>query len=231
MCERGGSGPPPPKEDIVTIAATAGMSDATDSTSNHPRTLIGDERPPADATVDLLEQFKGGNDAALDTILRRSIPVLQRWAHRRVPMSSRGMLDTCDLVQDTVIAALRHLDGFEVRRQGALQAYLRQAIRNRVRDLVRRDRCRPARTTLPADLVDDNTSPLEQLIGSENQERYTAALQKLTDRDREAIVGRLELHYSYEELAVVLGTPTPNAARVAVGRAMKRLVEAFTSES
>jgi DNA-directed RNA polymerase specialized sigma24 family protein len=63
------------------------------------------------------------------------------------------------------------------------------------------------------------------VIGSENVARYEAAVQKLALADREAIIGRLELQYSYEELAVALNKPTANAARVAVTRAMKRLVE------
>ena len=103
-------------------------------------TFIAQQEPlAAETTMDLLEQVKQGDGAALDAIFKRSIPALQRFAHRRLPRSSRGMLDTGDLVQDTVIAALRHLNSFEVRRQGALQAYLRQAVTNRVRDLARRD--------------------------------------------------------------------------------------------
>jgi RNA polymerase sigma-70 factor (ECF subfamily) len=179
----------------------------------------------ADATVELLDRARHGDDAALDQILRRCIPALHRWAHGRLPTSSRGMVETADLVQDTVIAALRRLGAFEVRHQGALQAYLRQAVMNRIRDLIRRDRRRPDRADLPVHLADPASSPLDQLIGSENVARYEAAVQKLSPRDREAIVGRLELQYSYEELAVVLDTPTPNAARVAVTRAMKRLVD------
>jgi RNA polymerase sigma-70 factor, ECF subfamily len=180
-----------------------------------------------DSTVDLLDQVKRGDDRALETILQRQMPGLVRWAHGRLPSSSRGMLDTCDLVQDTMVAAVRRFDGLELRRQGALCAYLRQAILNRVRDLVRRDRCRPGWTSLPENLADGGPSPLEQLIGSENVARYEAALQKLTARDREAIVARVELQVNYEQLAVVLGVPTANAARVAVTRAMKRLAEAM----
>ena len=54
-----------------------------------------------------------------------------------------------------------------------------------------------------------------------------AALQKLRPADREAIVGRLELQYDYKELAVLLGKPNANAARVAVTRALARLMEQF----
>jgi RNA polymerase sigma factor (sigma-70 family) len=212
----------------MTIAMTTVMSEHAEDVPAAPQATRR-EANPTETTMDLLEQMKQGDSAALEAIFRRSIPALQRWAHGRLPRSSRGMLDTCDLVQDTVVSALRHLDSFEARRQGALQAYLRQAIVNRIRDLARRDRCRPTSTSLPDDLVDGGRSPLEHIIGTENQERYVAALKHLSERDRDAIVGRIELHYSYDQLAVVLGTPTPNAARAAVGRAMNRLVQALAT--
>ena len=174
-------------------------------------------------TVDLLELVKIGDRAALDRLLQRCIPPLRRWAHGRLPPAARGIHDTGDLVQETVIAALRRLEAFEARYQGALQAYLRQALMNRVRDLVRQAARRPAQVALPDQLVDPGISPLEQSIGSQNLERYEKALQRLSAGDREAVIARLELQYSYEELAVVLDKPTADAARVAVTRAVKRL--------
>jgi RNA polymerase sigma-70 factor (ECF subfamily) len=178
-----------------------------------------------EATIELLNRVKRGDEAALEMLLGRCIPALKRWAHGRLPTSSRGMLETADLVQDTILSALRRLGVFEARHQGALQAYLRQAIMNRIRDVIRSHRRRPLETALPDHLVDGGTSPLEHAIGAENVERYEAAVQRLRPADREAIVGRLELQYSYDELAVILNKPTGNAARVAVTRAMKRLVE------
>jgi DNA-directed RNA polymerase specialized sigma24 family protein len=75
-----------------------------------------------EATVDLLEQVKHGDDAALDKLLERCIPPLRRWARGRLPQSARGMQDTADLVQDAVFSAMRRLEAFEARHQGALQA-------------------------------------------------------------------------------------------------------------
>jgi RNA polymerase sigma-70 factor (ECF subfamily) len=181
--------------------------------------------PPlsSEDTVDLLELVKIGDRAALDRLLQRCIPPLRRWAHGRLPPAARGMHDTGDLVQETVIAALRRLEAFEARYQGALQAYLRQALMNRVRDLVRQTARRPEHVALPDQLADPGVSPLEQSIGAQNLERYERALQRLSAGDREAVIARLELQYSYDELAVVLDKPTADAARVAVTRAVKRL--------
>jgi RNA polymerase sigma-70 factor (ECF subfamily) len=179
----------------------------------------------AEATVELLHKAKLGDESALDRLLERCIPALRRWAHGRMPTSARGMLETADLVQDAVIAAMRRLDAFEPRHQGALQAYLRKAVLNRIRDIARRRKRGLNQTDLPNDLVDERTSPLEQAIGQENLARYEAAMQRLDASDREAIVARLELQQSYEELAVVLNKPTASAARMSVTRAMKRLAQ------
>ena len=184
------------------------------------------QRPlDAEATIDLLDRVKDGDQAALEVIFERCLPALRRWAHGRLPPSARGMQDTADLVHDTVVSALRRLKGFDARHQGALQAYLRQAVMNRILDAIRQRRRRPEQVELPEQLVDERTSPLDLAIGSENLARYEAALEKLRPSDREAIVNRLELQYSYEELAVALDKPTANAARVAVMRAMRHLTE------
>jgi RNA polymerase sigma factor (sigma-70 family) len=183
----------------------------------------GAEPLPAEATVELLDRFKHGDEAALDRLLERCIPALRRWARGRMPSNARGMLETADLVQDAVMAAIRRLDAFEPRHQGALQAYLRLSVMNRIRDLARHHRRMPDETELPEHLMDERTSPLEQAIGAENMARYDTALQRLAAADREAIIGRIELQHSYAELAVVLNKPSPEAARMAVTRAMKRL--------
>ena len=53
---------------------------------------------------------------------------------------------------------------------------------------------------------------------------------KLRPGDREAIVARVELQQSYEEVAIALQKPNANAARVAVARAVKNLVKTMADE-
>jgi RNA polymerase sigma-70 factor (ECF subfamily) len=78
-----------------------------------------------------------------------------------------------------------------------------------------------------AELADDipasNASPLEETIGQEALGRYESALASLRDVDREAIIARIEMGQGYDEIAVALGKPSPDAARVAVQRALVRL--------
>ena len=84
---------------------------------------------------------------------------------------------------------------------------------NRIRNELRRKGRQPHATDLDGLEVENAESPLEQAIGSEAVERYERALQRLTVEEREAIIARVEMGYSYEELAEALDKPTPDAAR------------------
>jgi RNA polymerase sigma-70 factor (ECF subfamily) len=178
-----------------------------------------------ESTATLLSLVKNGDEWAMNRLLEHCLPALRRWAHGRLPSYARDVLETADLVQETVIAALRNLPRFEAHRAGALQAYLRQALANRITDVIRYRQRRPTSTDLPEDLPQDGVSPLDQMIGAENTARFEAALQRLREDEREAIIARLELQYSYAELATVLDKPSPDAARVAVKRALHRLAQ------
>src|SRR4029079_7434120 len=96
--------------------------------------------PPLDpeTTSELLQLAKAADGEALERLLERCLPPLQRWAHGRLPPHARGMLETVDIVQDAVMGAMRHIGTFEPRHQGALQAYLRRAVMNRIRDVIRK---------------------------------------------------------------------------------------------
>jgi RNA polymerase sigma factor (sigma-70 family) len=179
----------------------------------------------AESSVSLIVKAQSGDDVALNQLLARYLPRLQRWASGRLPSSMRTMLDTGDLVQDAVINALRHLESIDIRTEGALQAYLRRAVHNRIIDLHRRAGRRPAREELPEAAAADDTSPLEAAIGAEAVEAYELALERLKEDDRQAIVLRVELGLDYHELAAQLGKPSPAAARMAVTRAIARLAD------
>lgn len=181
--------------------------------------------PPGDSTFELLARARAGDHGALDTLFARYAPRLRRWASGRLPRWARDAADTHDLVQDALLQTFRNIDGFEPRREGALQAYLRQAVMNRIRNYVRDAGRRPAETGLDETVPAQGTSPLESAIGTETFERYEAALATLRDVDREMIVARAELGCSYEEVAAMLELPSTQAARKASQRALVRLAQ------
>jgi RNA polymerase sigma-70 factor, ECF subfamily len=187
----------------------------------------GGDRGNGESSIELLAKARAGDNQALERLLDRQLPKLRRWARGRLPRWARDRGDTDDLVQDTVVQTLRRLEAFEPEHEGALQAYLRQAVMNRIRDAVRRAGRRPQAVPLDEQMEGADASPLESAIGRESLERYDAALASLREHDREAIIGRIELGHSYEQLALALGKPTSDAARVAVHRAVLRLAEAM----
>jgi RNA polymerase sigma-70 factor (ECF subfamily) len=178
----------------------------------------------------LLAKVRAGDPRSLEALIERCLPPLRRWARGRLPQYARDLADTQDLVQDAVMRTLHHLQTFVPRHQGALQAYLRHAVSNRIRDEIRRTRRQPVSAELRDEHGDGLPSPLEEAIGREGFERYEAAMERLKPADREAIVARIELQQSYDEVAVALRKPTANAARVAVTRALARLIEEMDNE-
>jgi RNA polymerase sigma-70 factor (ECF subfamily) len=180
---------------------------------------------PTESTVILLDKARAGDKHALDSLFARCLRPLQRWAAGRLPAGARDLADTHDLVQDVLLQTVKNLGTFQARSDGALQAYLRQALLNRVRDEIRNAARRPAGLAPTDNLVDVSPSPLEAAIGREAVDCYEAALARLDDEEREAITSRLELGLSYEEVAAALGKPSGEAARKAVKRAIVRLVE------
>ena len=187
--------------------------------------VMDEPRTRVDSTFDLLEQAKAGDSGALDRLLARFLPVLRRWATGRLPHGCRDLMDTDDLVQESVWRAIKRIDKFESRHEGALLAYLRQAIVNRIRDEMRHRKRVPAPSELDDNAKDNSASPLDLAIGEEAVERYEAALARLRPEDREAIIARVEMESSYDDMARALGKPSAAAARMAAGRALLRLAE------
>jgi len=186
--------------------------------------VTGNTTPPVSnpPSQELLRRARAGDNHALDRLFQRYLPPLHRWAHGRIPRWARNAVDTADVVQDTVLQTLRNLGSFEPQREGALLGYLRRSLLNRIRDRFRYAARHPTKE-LSETSPDSGASPLEFAIEEEDRRRYEAALSRLTPSDREAIVGRIEFGYSYEQLALILKKPTPGAARVAIRRALLRL--------
>lgn len=180
--------------------------------------LLSDE-----PTIELVIRARGGDRLAVEALLQRCLPALTRWAHGRLPAAARGAIDTGDLVQEAVLHALQRLDVFEPRHVGAMQAYLRQSVINRIRDEVRRIARHPAAVPIGEEHPSDATSPLESAIQTESYERYRRALGALKPREREMIVARVEVQWSLAEIAQRFGLRSVDAARMAVSRALKRL--------
>ena len=177
------------------------------------------------SSLRLLLRARRGDRAARDALAARYRSWLRWWARGRLPNWARDGVDTSDLVQDTLLQTFKRITKFEPQRDGALRAYLRLAVDNRIRDemrrVARRPKADPSETTDL--LVDGAPTPLEQSITDETWARYLQGLRRLTPRERRLIVGRAEMGYSFKQLALLDGRGSPDAARMALRRALLRL--------
>jgi RNA polymerase sigma-70 factor (ECF subfamily) len=181
--------------------------------------------PGEETTAALLSRVRSGDRTARDDLARRYLPKLRAWARGQVPPGARDLEDTDDLVQVTLLNALDKVEGFEPRREGAFLAYLRRALRNRIRDALRRTSRRGSKEEVVDHIPSSAPSPLEEAIGAERLRAYEIALDRLPESQREAVVLRVELGFTYPEMAAALGSPSPDAARMMAVRGLARLAE------
>jgi len=178
-----------------------------------------------ESTATLLEKIRGGDSAARERLLDRYLPVLRRWAHGRLPARARGMTDTDDLVQITLLRVLKQMERFEPRYEGAFLAYLRRTLLNAMYNELDRAANRLGHDAIEEALPDPGPTPLEAAIGRDIVDRYDAAFAKLGAEQQEAVFMRLEMGMSFEAIAEALGKNSANTARMVVSRALARLAQ------
>jgi RNA polymerase sigma-70 factor (ECF subfamily) len=190
------------------------------------------DRPEAstadrESTAALLRRASTGDKSAAERLLARFLPGLSRFASGRLPSWARGLVDTDDLVQDVAIRSVGRFETFQGDRTGAFLSYLRQSVLNRVRDEIRRAKRRPPHDGAEVEEVGAKSadSPVARAVGAEAVERYDRALERLSAAEREAIVARVELGLAYADVAEILGKAGPDAARMAVSRALVKLAD------
>jgi len=163
--------------------------------------------------------------SAGDRLFGRLIRQARKWAFRRLPPRARDLNDTADVIQDAAVGVWRNLDRIELTKPGDLEAYLKQAVRNRIRDEARRVNRPNVTTDLDSELPDEQPTPFERVLSEEQSTRFQTAFAQLTSGEREVILARYEYKYTYEQIAVLLDKPSAAAARMAANRAATRLTE------
>jgi len=174
-------------------------------------------------TIELVSRSRDGDAAAQNTLVARYLPLLARWAHGRLPASARDLSETSDLVQVALLRAFQNLASFDVQGPGAFFGYLRQIMSNLLRDELRRVGRRPAMAELDDNLAEPNVSPVENTITLETIGAYERALQNMAPDQRDLITMRVEMGLDLSEIAVLTQSPSPNAARMRVARALADL--------
>ena len=180
--------------------------------------------PPS---AELLAKAKAGDTRAISLLFQRHGPELRQWARGRLPRWARSVADTTDVVQDVLLRTFKRIDTFEDRGKGALRGYLRRSVMNRIHDEMRKVVRRPTGELEERlfNLPGQEPTPFEAAVDGERARHYKEALATLTEEERMLVVGRIELGFNYDQLALISGWATPEAARQAVRRAVKKLAE------
>jgi len=138
----------------------------------------------------------------------------------------RAVWQTDDLVQEVCARAWRGLPGFDCDSPAAFWGYLRAIAGNLAVDVCRREMSRRQRrySTAPFETPEDpNGRDISEVL--ERQELYELALARLDERVRDALLMRLEVGASYEDVARQLGVPSAEAARKALRRALDSVLQ------
>lgn len=188
---------------------------------------MSEERADLQRTRDLVLSAKEGHRDAMETLLARYRPRLARWAAGRLPLEARSLLDTSDLVQETLIRAVENIGSIEARGPGGFEVYMRRAVLNRIRDQVRWAHRRAGSEEVSEDLVDRTPSPLEEAIGADVVRRYEEALASLSEEERQLLHLRIELDLDYDEITAMMERPSLDATRMAIQRALQKLAQAM----
>ena len=128
----------------------------------------------ADSSLVLVLRAQEGDERAKNELCARYLPRLKRWARGRLPIWAREHLDTEDIVQETLVRSIAQLEGFSPTHEHAFWAYTCQALRNRLRDVVRRAQRRPPTGELSEEHIADDPSPLELAVGRDTLRRTRA---------------------------------------------------------
>ena len=181
------------------------------------------------STAVLIAQVRGGNPTARERLAGRYLEALRGFAHGRLPGKARDLMDTDDLVQVTVLRALDKVHAVDAQRKGNFLAYMRKILVNKVRDEIRRASKTPQMEALSPTVPSNAPTPFDDLLERDSILAYHRALSRLSTRQREALILRIEHGFSYQQVADEIGSPSANAARMIISRGLASVTKHLRS--
>jgi len=187
-------------------------------------------------TSNLIARARQGQPEAFEQLTQRLRPTLERLARRALGPDARSLAQTDDVLNASLYDLGRQLPRLAHDSTRDIVAIAARVVENKARDAAkaaRRDK-RDVRRNRPLVQTGDDSiaggvrvcspspRPDEELEARELEERLLRALDQLELLDRELIRLRRELGLPASEIATLLGI-TEDAARVRVGRVLKRL--------
>jgi len=199
---------------------------------------------PGDANPDLLiMQARGGNDAALGTLLELYRNYLRLVARSLMGVALRIKLEPSDLIQETFLKAHRDFEGFAGQSEREFVAWLRRILARTLADEVKyqrrkgRDMGRQESLDLLLErsglaienaLASRATSPSEGASRREQAVLLADAVSQLPPDYREVFILRTLEHVPFDQIAPKMGRSV-GAVRMLWARALERLNRAMES--
>jgi RNA polymerase sigma-70 factor (ECF subfamily) len=149
---------------------------------------------------DLLRRARRGDGAALGRLVDRHAPRLYGLAVSL--LGRRRAADAEDVVQETLLGALRRVGAFQGR--ASVRTWLTRILVNQVSKFRRSRRVRVAESLDHADCADARPGPA---TAAERRLDLMTMLDVLSDDHRQVIVLREQEGMSYQEIASALGVP------------------------
>jgi RNA polymerase sigma-70 factor (ECF subfamily) len=192
--------------------------------------------PNKDETIELLNDARQGDPAAVDGLLERHRDSLHRMIACRLHGGMARRVDASDIVQEALLTASKRLASYLQNPSMPFHAWLRQLARDRLADVYRRqladkrDLAREqaldggAHSSLnpAAQIRDDELTPAAMLLRKELAERFNAAVDELDDTSREIVLMRHAEQLTNSQAAELLGLSEP-AASMRYLRALRQL--------
>jgi RNA polymerase sigma-70 factor (ECF subfamily) len=185
---------------------------------------VGVTAPPVTTEptdLDLIRRWQDGDPRAAARLVERHAEPLARFV---ASVGGREAVD--EVVQDTFVRAFGAIDTF--RGDSAFRTWLFTIARRLVLDRRRTERrSRVVSEVSEGDAVTSSTA-LDAMVADESLGRMRRAVERLSPRQREVFLLRVEQGLSYRDIATLIGS-TEGATRVHYHNAM-RVVKEFLNE-
>jgi RNA polymerase sigma-70 factor, ECF subfamily len=198
---------------------------------------------PVTLSLELVQRAQEGDRDALDRLLERHSARVLAIVRFRLGPRLRQSVESGDILQETLLAAVKAFPTFEMRDEGSLIHWLAKLVERQIiaqadyhgakkREAARRvslDRTRTGSGALTGSVpllhADQTTAPLEKLERAEERALVERAMDELPEEYRELLIQRNYAGSSWESVAEETGRPSAAAARMMHARAMLELAK------
>jgi RNA polymerase sigma-70 factor (ECF subfamily) len=180
-------------------------------------------------TIELMKRAKAGSNEAIDLLFESCAKKLLALIRLRLGPAMRHHLESGDILQATMLKAFENLESFRGEGSGSLMGWLVRIAENEIRDqhqFLHRERRDVERTQRASgcsqSLIVSVRSASSRVLLTTQEVRIEAAIEGLSEHQREVVLLRVYSELTYPEIAERLDT-TPDACRMMYARAMARL--------